>query len=81
MKSKKFILQQIKDLLDSRGKDGAAYVEGLGDRTVYELLVIKKDITEERCEDDDDDVHPHHWYKKDMRDYYNDDAPSVGTDE
>lgn len=80
MKSKKFILQQIKDLLDSRGKDGAAYVEGLGDRTVYELLVIKKDITEERCEDDDD-VHPHHWYKKDMRDYYNDDAPSVGADE
>lgn len=80
MKSKKFILNQIKQIVDAKGKDGDAYVAQLGtERTVYELLVIKKEVAEE---EELPDVHPHHWYKKDMRDYYNDDdAPEVGERE
>lgn len=76
MKSKKFILNQIKEIIDAKGRDGEAYVADLGDRTVYELLVIKKDVAEE---EELPDVHPHHWYKKDMRDYYStDDAQEMG---
>lgn len=76
MKSKKFILNQIKEIVDARGQDGDAYVATLGERTVYELLVIKKEVADEV---ELPDVHPHHWYKKDMRDYYNhDDAAEVG---
>jgi hypothetical protein len=77
MKSKKFILAQIKEIVDAKGKDGDAFVATLGEKTVYELLVVKKDVADE---EDLPDVHPHHWFKKDMRDYYNrhDDAAPVG---
>jgi hypothetical protein len=77
MKSKKFILNQIKEIVDAKGKDGDAFVATLGEKTVYELLVVKKDVADE---EDLPDVHPHHWFKKDMRDYYNrhDDAAPVG---
>jgi hypothetical protein len=77
MKSKKFILTQIKEIVDAKGKDGDAFVATLGEKTVYELLVVKKDVADE---EDLPDVHPHHWFKKDMRDYYNrhDDAAPVG---
>ena len=48
MKSKTYILKQIKDLLiDNKAyseKRADTYIEDVKDRTVYELLVIKKDI-------------------------------------
>lgn len=79
MKSKKFILNQIKEIVDAKGRDGDALVATLGDKTVYELLVIKKDVADE---EELEDVHPHHWFKKDMRDYYkSDDAQAVGEQE
>jgi hypothetical protein len=80
MKSKKFILNQIKEIVDAKGRDGEAFVATLGEKTVYELLVVKKDVAEE---EDLPDVHPHHWFKKDMRDYYkrDDNAQAVGEQE
>lgn len=47
MKSKKFILGQIKETMLEKGHseaDADAYVDEVKDNTVYELLVIKKEI-------------------------------------
>lgn len=61
MKSKKFILNQIKETMLELGHSEAhadAYVEEIKENTVYELLVLKKDIKqaepqEEEHEEDD----------------------------
>jgi hypothetical protein len=48
MKSKTYILKQIKDLLiDNKAyseRRADQYIENVKDNTVYELLVIKKDL-------------------------------------
>ena len=52
MKSKNYILSQIKDLLQSnRGyheSETIDYIENIKSKTVYELLVIKKELTEHK---------------------------------
>jgi len=52
MKSKNYILSQIKELLQTnRGYDKSEaddYVENINSKTVYELLVIKKDLKEHK---------------------------------
>ena len=51
MKSKTYILKQIKDLLvDNKAyseRRADQYVESVKDKTVYELLVIKKNLGED----------------------------------
>lgn len=59
MKSKKFILDQIKETMLEKGHseaDADKYVEEIRESTVYELLVLKKEIkaAEPPSEDDDD---------------------------
>lgn len=48
MKSKTYILKQIRDLLiDNKAyteRRAEQYVEAVKDKTVYELLVIKKEL-------------------------------------
>lgn len=49
MKSKKFILNQIKELMLEKGHseaDADKYVDEIKESTVYELLVLKKEIKE-----------------------------------
>jgi len=49
MKSKKFILNQIKEIMLEKGHseaDADKYVEEVKENTVYELLVLKKEIKE-----------------------------------
>jgi|TARA_B110000093_G_scaffold169977_1_gene198460 hypothetical protein len=50
MKSKSYILMQIKNILmtiKSYTNDEAdTYVEGVQEKTVYELLVLKKELSE-----------------------------------
>lgn len=52
MKSKNYILSQIKDLLQSnRGyheSEAIDYIENIKSKTVYELLVIKKELSEHK---------------------------------
>lgn len=54
MKSKTYILKQIKDLLvDNKAyseRRADQYVESVKDKTVYELLVIKKNLGEDTKE-------------------------------
>lgn len=54
MKSKTYILKQIKDLLvDNKAyseRRADQYVESVKDKTVYELLVIKKNLGEDMKE-------------------------------
>jgi len=54
MKSKTYILKQIKDLLiDNKAYSehrADQYVEAVKDKTVYELLVIKKNLSEDQKE-------------------------------
>jgi len=56
MKSKAFILMQIEQLLDkNRGMcedEIAQWKEDNKDKTVYELLVIKKELTEKKVYQD-----------------------------
>ena len=56
MKSKAFILHQIGELLDkNRGMCGdeiTQWKEDNKDKTVYELLVIKKDLAEKKVYQD-----------------------------
>jgi hypothetical protein len=57
MKSKTYILKQIKDLLiDNKAYSehrAEQYVESVKDKTVYELLVIKKNLSEDPKEHTD----------------------------
>lgn len=52
MKSKNYVLMQIKNLLiKNRGyyeREADEYVEQVKDKTVYELLVIKKELASKR---------------------------------
>lgn len=54
MKSKTYILKQIRDLLiDNKAyteRRAEQYVESVKDQTVYELLVIKKNLSEDQKE-------------------------------
>lgn len=54
MKSKTYILKQIRDLLiDNKAyteRRAEQYVEGVKDKTVYELLVIKKNLSDDQKE-------------------------------
>lgn len=50
MKSKSYILMQIKDLLINRRdyseRRASAYIEDVQEKTVYELLTIKKELSQ-----------------------------------
>ena len=50
MKSKSYILMQIKDLLINRRdyseRKASAYIEDVQEKTVYELLTIKKELSQ-----------------------------------
>jgi len=50
MKSKSYILMQIKDILMNRksytSDEADRYVEDVKEKTVYELLVLKKELSE-----------------------------------
>jgi hypothetical protein len=49
MKSKIYILMRIKEILMSRksytSDEADAYIETINDKTVYELLVLKKELS------------------------------------
>lgn len=62
MKSKSYILMQIQKIVDTLGRDGSQYVKEIEDKTVYELLVLKKELSLERVPDRED-VTPHHWLR------------------
>jgi hypothetical protein len=58
MKSKKFILNQIKELMLEKGHseaDADKYVDEVKENTVYELLVLKKEIKEPAPPVDEDE--------------------------
>ena len=50
MKSKSYILMQIKDLLLNKKnyseRKASAYIEDVQEKTVYELLTLKKELSE-----------------------------------
>jgi hypothetical protein len=50
MKSKSYILMQIKDLLINRRdyseRKASAYIEDVQEKTVYELLTLKKELSQ-----------------------------------
>lgn len=54
MKSKNYILQQIKEVLIDRKAYSESradkYIEEVKDKTVYELMVLKKDLSMEEEE-------------------------------
>tara|TARA_B100000287_G_scaffold170906_1_gene161183 strand:- start:1183 stop:1392 length:210 start_codon:yes stop_codon:yes gene_type:complete len=50
MKSKKFILKQIQDIIDNRGEDGSKYIENIKDKTVVDLLVLKRKLAAEKVD-------------------------------
>ena len=59
MKSKNFILTQIKTTMLEKGHyeaDADKYVDEIKDSTVYELLVLKKEITTAVVDDAPDDA-------------------------
>lgn len=62
MKSKSYILMQIKNIVDDLGRNGTQYAKEIEDKTVYELLVLKKQLSEEKVPDEED-VTPHHWLR------------------
>jgi hypothetical protein len=68
MKSKNYILMQIKDLYTNKlgwydyQADGE--IEKIKDKTVYELLVIKKTLAESK---DGPDMRCLHWFRDDSR--------------
>jgi hypothetical protein len=65
MKSKNYILSQIKELLQTnRGyydTDAEEFVESLKSKTVYELLVIKKELSQTK---EFPDVSCMRWYRE-----------------
>lgn len=61
MKSKKFILNQIKELMLEKGHseaDADKYVDEVKENTVYELLVLKKEIKEPTPSVDEEEEEP-----------------------
>jgi hypothetical protein len=61
MKSKKFILDQIKEIMLDKGHseaDANKYVDEVKGNTVYELLVLKKEIKESPVEEQEDTEPP-----------------------
>jgi hypothetical protein len=71
-KGKAYILRQIRDLvLEKRGYDeeeSEAYVKEHLEKTVYELLVLKKDLeNEERDPGRRESYDSSHWYKGELR--------------
>jgi hypothetical protein len=71
-KGKAYILRQIRDLAqEKRGYDdeeGEAFVKEHLEKTVYELLVLKKDLeNEERDPGRRESYDSSHWYKGELR--------------
>jgi hypothetical protein len=71
-KGKAYILRQIRDLVqEKRGYDeeeSEAYVKEHLEKTVYELLVLKKDLeNEERDPGRRESYDSSHWYKGELR--------------
>lgn len=68
MKSKSYILSQVRKLLlDNRGyyeDEADKYIEDIKNKTVYELLVIKKDLSENK---EYPDVSCMRWYREEDR--------------
>lgn len=68
MKSKSYILSQVRKLLlDNRGyyeDEADKYIEDIKSKTVYELLVIKKDLSENK---EYPDVSCMRWYREEDR--------------
>ena len=68
MKSKSYILSQVKKLLlNNRGyyeDEADKYIENVKNKTVYELLVIKKDLSENK---EYPDVSCMRWYREEDR--------------
>lgn len=68
MKSKSYILSQVKKLLlNNRGyyeDEADKYIENIKNKTVYELLVIKKDLSENK---EYPDVSCMRWYREEDR--------------
>jgi hypothetical protein len=68
MKSKSYILSQVRKLLlDNRGyyeDEADRYIEDIKNKTVYELLVIKKDLSENK---EYPDVSCMRWYREEDR--------------
>lgn len=67
MKSKKFILNQIRETMLEQGHseaDADKYVDEVKDNTVYELLVLKKEIktAEEPEEEEGEEQEPSSSY-------------------
>tara|TARA_B100000085_G_scaffold58152_1_gene50985 strand:- start:447 stop:668 length:222 start_codon:yes stop_codon:yes gene_type:complete len=68
MKSKKYILMQLKELMTEKfGKsdeEADAYIEEVKMRTVYELLVLKKELKEKKHEvEEDDEISTRRWFR------------------
>lgn len=68
MKSKKYILMQLKELMTEKfGKsdeEADAYIEEVKTRTVYELLVLKKELKEKKHEvEEDDEISTRRWFR------------------
>jgi len=65
MKSKSYILSQVRKLLlNNRGyyeDEADKYIENIKNKTVYELLVIKKDLSENK---EYPDVSCMRWYRE-----------------
>jgi|TARA_B100001094_G_C18191230_1_gene807387 hypothetical protein len=68
MKSKSYILSQVRKLLlNNRGyyeDEADKYIENIKNKTVYELLVIKKDLSENK---EYPDVSCMRWYREEDR--------------
>jgi hypothetical protein len=68
MKSKSYILMQIKDLYVEKfgyyPYQADVEVDKIKEHTVYELLTIKKELTEKPCETD---MRCLHWFRDDTR--------------
>ena len=67
MKSKIYILMRIKEILMSRksytSDEADAYIETINDKTVYELLVLKKELSESDEEYLDISCNRSIWYE------------------
>tara|TARA_B100000131_G_C17902051_1_gene526816 strand:- start:357 stop:575 length:219 start_codon:yes stop_codon:yes gene_type:complete len=67
MKSKKYILMQLKELMTEKfGKsdeEADAYIEEVKMRTVYELLVLKKELKEKKHEVEEDEISTRRWFR------------------
>ena len=66
VKSKSFILMQITERANKLGHDGVQYAKEVESKTVYELLMIKKDLASQPIPETPD-VTPHHWLRGNFR--------------